>query len=486
MFDFNANYFGPDEKIMKYVNEYIKLQDMLLFMQHKEIPNVVERLLSSNFFIDEERIEELVHLVLASSEAKPKQIQVYADVLIGIFQATNRVDTDYVKQALIKETFSDDKAVRRRTNYLRIFRILITKKWFPIGLVISKIKEMKTGECFYTVLLYFLDMIPKDIFDELMKREFSDLRKDGCPALNFLKQRDQLEAKDYELYKQYIKFGCKTESLDFAIMTDNVELYKQYNRRRDMQRIGFHNDNPFKLYDYYSDLKLVFIVGAFKIAKHLYSPKQDLRFEKVALGASSSTEMVELWSKEPCEELIEGCAISHDWVFMEWLYDRCNNKLSGEHANELMLKSAVQNFPKGIMLAQSIDNFDLNEGDITGMNPLYWAIRNRNFAIAIMLASDPRIDIVLMRKDNNTLIHYAAKTNCTSLVRIMLQRGADPCYKNNHGNTPLHKAAKHGSLKVVKLMIEYKGDPKIVNKKKKTPADVASTDEIKEYLSSLE
>ena len=47
-------------------------------------------------------------------------------------------------------------------------------------------------------------------------------------------------------------------------------------------------------------------------------------------------------------------------------------------------------------------------------------------------------------------------------VREMLEEGADPNAKDKDGNTPLHKAADEGRFDVVKLLLERGADPNII------------------------
>ena len=485
MFDFHATFFGPDDKIKNYLNEYIKVQDMVLFMTQKNIPIVYKRLIQTIFFTDEERIDELVHIFLSGAEAKPKQIPIFAEMLSLLILSKDKINTEYLKKRVFEEKFLDKNDVNQRTNYFRVFRILLSKKIYSIDQVIERIKNIKKINTYYTTILYFLDFINAETVDELLKKPFESIRPlQSFPSYVYLQNRKELIENDYEIYKQYIEYGCKTDTATYAILKDDATLYQQRAKKNKDKDDFIKDDNPFKLYDAPSDMKLAFLTCAMNVSKYMHKQKYKLQYEGTYLGASSSTELVELWTPRVLQDSIIGCAFSHDWLFLDWLYDSLGKTLDADHANELILQSSIKNFPRGVLLAQTIKNYNLNEGDITEMNPLYYAIINRNFAIAILLASDPRIDIELLRKDNNTLLHYAAKTNCVELVRIMIERGANPNLQNAKGNTPLHKAAKAGHPNVIATIMKLYGDPNVTNKKELKPIDLAKTDEAKSALTN--
>ena len=485
MFDFHATFFGPDDKIKNYINEYIKVQDMLLFMAQKDIPNVFNRLFQTFFLADEQRIDELVHIFFSNAEAKPQKIPIYAELLSKLLNdSEHQINVDYLKNSIFNEVFIDNKSINKRNNYFRVFRMLLSKKLYSIEQVIERIKQIRNANAYFTAILYFLDFISDEIVNELIQKQFESVRPiKMLPSYIFLQNRNELIQNNFEKYKQYIEFGCTCDSATYAILKDDATLYSQRAKKMKDKEDFIKDDDPFRLWDAPSDMKLAFLTAATNVSKYMYKQKYKLQYEATYLGASSSSEMVEMWTTKPSQDTIIGCAYSHDWVFLDWLYEYCGSQLDPDHANELILESSIRNFPRGVLLAQRIKNYDLNEGDITEMNPLFYAIANRNYAIAILLASDPRIDIELLRKDNNTILHYAAKTKCVELVRILLERGANPNLQNDKGNTPLHKAAKTGCVNVIKLLIQLDGNVNIENKKGLKPIDLAKTDDAKDVIS---
>ncbi|MEQ2281298.1 hypothetical protein AMECASPLE_028835 [Ameca splendens] len=53
---------------------------------------------------------------------------------------------------------------------------------------------------------------------------------------------------------------------------------------------------------------------------------------------------------------------------------------------------------------------------------------------------------------NKTPLHWAADTGDTEIIRILIQHGARPCLRTEHGWTPAHFAAESGRLEVLRLL----------------------------------
>ena len=71
-------------------------------------------------------------------------------------------------------------------------------------------------------------------------------------------------------------------------------------------------------------------------------------------------------------------------------------------------------------------------------------------------------------------LHIAAGRGHISVVKLLLDAGADPKATANGGDTPLHLAAKEGYPEAVKLLLDHKADINATNEEGRTPLHYAA------------
>lgn len=77
--------------------------------------------------------------------------------------------------------------------------------------------------------------------------------------------------------------------------------------------------------------------------------------------------------------------------------------------------------------------------------------------------------------NHTTLVHVAAQFGLLSLLTTLLERGAEPDFKDTIGRTPLSRAAENGHYAVVKLLLGLTGfDPNFTDFSKRTPLSRAA------------
>lgn len=67
-------------------------------------------------------------------------------------------------------------------------------------------------------------------------------------------------------------------------------------------------------------------------------------------------------------------------------------------------------------------------------------------------------------EDGSSLLHGAARANCSPGIRLLLQHGASVNAKNKKGHTPVYEAAYRGYDECVKLLLSSGANPKDVEK----------------------
>ncbi|MBU1742758.1 MAG: ankyrin repeat domain-containing protein, partial [Proteobacteria bacterium] len=93
-------------------------------------------------------------------------------------------------------------------------------------------------------------------------------------------------------------------------------------------------------------------------------------------------------------------------------------------------------------------------------------------------AANPALAKQRTREHNMTILIFAARYGNLKIVRMLLDRGADPNARDELGNTALHAAARHSTLPVVKLLVARGARVDVRNRTDQTPAKAAED----EYL----
>ena len=85
-----------------------------------------------------------------------------------------------------------------------------------------------------------------------------------------------------------------------------------------------------------------------------------------------------------------------------------------------------------------------------------------------------KVDVNIQNNDGVTALLNACNNNNLDMVKLLLDKGADPNIKNNFQSTALHDAVYKGNKDVViALLSNKKTDKTILNRDKETPYDIA-------------
>jgi hypothetical protein len=104
------------------------------------------------------------------------------------------------------------------------------------------------------------------------------------------------------------------------------------------------------------------------------------------------------------------------------------------------------------------DPADINARDESGSTPLLWASGGHNFkdGSVLRLLLEHGADINVQNRLGWTPLHLASINGALEVVRLLLEHGADVEVKGNDGKTALQEAAGRGYDKVVELLREHR------------------------------
>lgn len=136
---------------------------------------------------------------------------------------------------------------------------------------------------------------------------------------------------------------------------------------------------------------------------------------------------------------------------------------------------------------------DVNARDIRGATPLHWASDLCKVRVASLLL-EKGADVNARDERGETPLHLAALKGYVDIVELLVKHGSNVNARDNNGDTPLHLAASKGTntlfseiglspsitegcnvdyVSVVRLLLESGADPSIRNNEGKTALDIA-------------
>jgi ankyrin repeat protein/beta-lactamase regulating signal transducer with metallopeptidase domain len=134
---------------------------------------------------------------------------------------------------------------------------------------------------------------------------------------------------------------------------------------------------------------------------------------------------------------------------------------------------------------------DVNVKDERNLMPLHlalygWPIDLAELLIVAELLIARDADVNAKGTWGQTPLHIAAGKGYTDIIRMLLDKGANPNVKENErGKTPLHEAAKNGQKAVAELLISKDVDVNAKTRDGKTPMSLAKEKRHKEIIELL-
>jgi hypothetical protein len=151
------------------------------------------------------------------------------------------------------------------------------------------------------------------------------------------------------------------------------------------------------------------------------------------------------------------------------------NAVGGHYHRPLVAALAEEHFQTADLLRHN--GADLDVWNYTGKNPLHAAAYSGNFEmVRILIEYDPAY-INAKDEDGWTPLLWASEGRNSedgSVVRLLLEHGADINVQSRNGWTPLHEASCYGALEVVRLLLEHGADVEAKDNDGKTALQVVA------------
>lgn len=125
---------------------------------------------------------------------------------------------------------------------------------------------------------------------------------------------------------------------------------------------------------------------------------------------------------------------------------------------------------------------NMNPKDRNGWTPLNLMIVFGHDAAAKSLIRAGANLNVRLEDNKRTPLLQALRMRRYSIVKELLDNGANPNLKDSEGETPLHVASRFGVIPMVKELVIRGANPSLKNNNGKTPANVAKTNEIQNVI----
>lgn len=90
-----------------------------------------------------------------------------------------------------------------------------------------------------------------------------------------------------------------------------------------------------------------------------------------------------------------------------------------------------------------------------------------------LIARGADVNAVAAGFGNACPLHSAASGRNLEIVRMLLEAGAEPNRKQDHGWTALHSAAHNGDVEMIRLLLKHEADPRAAADNGQTAVDLA-------------
>lgn len=117
--------------------------------------------------------------------------------------------------------------------------------------------------------------------------------------------------------------------------------------------------------------------------------------------------------------------------------------------------------------------------------PIHYAILAGHLDLVSYLMEEGSISWFHVDANQNTFLHYAARTTNTHLIELFLDHGLDPNALNDLFETPFFSAVKYGTKETVQLLLKHDAFVEVINRRFETPLILARMNDHKQILELL-
>lgn len=131
------------------------------------------------------------------------------------------------------------------------------------------------------------------------------------------------------------------------------------------------------------------------------------------------------------------------------------------------------------------EHVGINAMDEYGQTPLMMAVSRQYLPVVASLLNTrrPKVDVNMAKASGFTAVYYAVEKATPTILQALLRRGADPnvaiLQEGSRGNTPLHYACMLEKTKAAELLLEFGANPLSRNEHGQTPLQMVPPDALR-------
>ncbi|EAY19523.1 hypothetical protein TVAG_136540 [Trichomonas vaginalis G3] len=497
----------------------IKLQEWLINISPASLPQIAHDLLLSVFVQDQDRIFQLLWNIINSVSIRPKNIQLYVNLIVELDSHSNEISTlSLIRPLIVRMLLTPKPFIEQFLSNVGDFlflRRLIKALNMTTTDVVAQLRhfcEMHEDLKYYHCLIFAIfapeiQIADTQLFSTLRNLFYEEWAAPSCkPVLkDFFDNITNLNRNNWRLLQECYLSGGYPESINVAIKTDNINLFQELSNSPNFSLDHHIRPSVFESCHFVQSepslIQYAAFYGSLRIFKFLLLNGSDLNQEDANgstlaqfVVAGGNVEMVRICQQRKCD--FSGClqiaTRFYRFDIFDWLHFAYLNDLTEVHPKfgNVFHESAASNNVRQIIycidntldvdsrssdkstplhyavknraadsirLLLSINSLDVNAKDSTGMTPLHTAALFEESRMVVELLNCNRIDVNSVNRWGMTPLHIAAQDGNTQTVSELIKRPEiDVNCKDENFMTPLHYAAQEGEFETVRILLTAK------------------------------